>query len=223
MGNFIKSEGTQRKSISTSFMDILYTFFHSIRWVIYFAHSDFWKVFFDPDLHLRRSLVQYSLKEEKGLEITLHSIGVVNSFEEPHFKQYKPGERVFFPHIQEIKSLGVTHYEAYLTDGQTDYHSDSHHTVTVPAKYEPITTADLQTEKILKVHLLAHQQGKNRLSYIYSHVLKRALTNYKFRLDKWPVLITSKPLQRYSLKKYLISNWLRQGHCKLGPSCKINH
>ncbi|MFN8279736.1 MAG: DUF1398 family protein [Saprospiraceae bacterium] len=91
---------------------------------------------------------------------------------------------MFFSYIQEIKSLGVTHYEAYLTDGQADYHSDSHHTVTVPAKYEPITTADLlQTEKF-KVHLLAHQQGKtDYLTFI--HMCAEAGTDkLQIRLDQ---------------------------------------
>ncbi|MFN8437409.1 MAG: DUF1398 domain-containing protein [Cytophagales bacterium] len=73
-----------------------------------------------------------------------------------------------FPsYIQEIKSIGVTHYEAYVTDGHTDYHGGSNHTATVPAKYEPLAIADiLQTEKF-KTELLAHQQGKtNYLTFI---------------------------------------------------------
>lgn len=73
-----------------------------------------------------------------------------------------------FPsYIQEIKSIGVTHYEAYVTDGHTDYHGGSNHTATVPAMYEPLAIADiLQTEKF-KTELLAHQQGKtNYLTFI---------------------------------------------------------
>ncbi len=47
-----------------------------------------------------------------------------------------------FPaYIQEIKALGVTHYEAYVSDGHTDYHGENKHTATVPAKYEPIEIA----------------------------------------------------------------------------------
>jgi len=66
-----------------------------------------------------------------------------------------------FPaYIREIMSLGVTHYEAYVTDGHTDYHGGSDHTLTVPAKYDPVIVASKpQTEKF-KSELLAHQQGK---------------------------------------------------------------
>ncbi|HMW38489.1 MAG: DUF1398 domain-containing protein [Saprospiraceae bacterium] len=66
-----------------------------------------------------------------------------------------------FPaYIQEIKSLGVTHYEAYVTDGHTDYHGGSDLTATVPAKYEPLAIADSSHTDLFKAELLAHQQGK---------------------------------------------------------------
>jgi len=66
-----------------------------------------------------------------------------------------------FPrYIKEIKELGVSHYEAYVTDGHIDYHGGSDHTATVPAKYEPMAIASIpQTEKF-QSELLAHQQGK---------------------------------------------------------------
>lgn len=66
-----------------------------------------------------------------------------------------------FPrYIKEIKELGVSHYEAYVTDGHIDYHGGSDHTATVPAKYEPLGIASIpQTEKF-QAELLAHQQGK---------------------------------------------------------------
>ncbi|MFN8279744.1 MAG: DUF1398 family protein [Saprospiraceae bacterium] len=66
-----------------------------------------------------------------------------------------------FPaYIQEIKSLGVTHYEAYVTDGHTDYHGGSDYTATVLAKYEPIAIADNPHTDLFKAGLLARQQGK---------------------------------------------------------------
>jgi uncharacterized protein YbcV (DUF1398 family) len=40
-----------------------------------------------------------------------------------------------FPsYIQEIKALGFTHYEAYVTDGHIDYHGGGGYTEKVPAK-----------------------------------------------------------------------------------------
>jgi uncharacterized protein YbcV (DUF1398 family) len=66
-----------------------------------------------------------------------------------------------FPsYIQEIKALGVTHYETYVTDGHIDYHGANNYTANVPAKYEPIAIADAPKAEEFKAELLAHQQGK---------------------------------------------------------------
>ena len=66
-----------------------------------------------------------------------------------------------FPaYIQEIKAMGVTGYETYVADGHTDYHGLNDHIATVPAKYDPITIADVINAEKFKSELLAHQQGK---------------------------------------------------------------
>lgn len=66
-----------------------------------------------------------------------------------------------FPeYIQEIKTLGVTHYEAYVSDGHIDYHGTSGYTAKVPAKYPPLTIADHAENQKFKSELMAHQQGK---------------------------------------------------------------
>ncbi|MCU0416183.1 MAG: DUF1398 domain-containing protein [Cytophagaceae bacterium] len=63
-----------------------------------------------------------------------------------------------FPsYIKEIQSLGVTHYESYVTDGHIDYHGNHNHNVTVPAKYDPITITNIPQIEIFKAELLAHQ------------------------------------------------------------------
>jgi len=66
-----------------------------------------------------------------------------------------------FPsYIKEIKSLGVTHYEAYVTDGHINYHGANDYTAKVPAKYEPLKIADTVKSEEFKAELIAHQQGK---------------------------------------------------------------
>lgn len=66
-----------------------------------------------------------------------------------------------FPsYIKEIKGLGVTHYEAYVTDGHIDYHGTNNFTAKVPANYDAIAIADTAREEDFKAALLAHQQGK---------------------------------------------------------------
>lgn len=66
-----------------------------------------------------------------------------------------------FPaYIQEIKSLGVTHYEAYVADGHIDYHGANDYTAKVPAKYDRLVIADTPEREQFKAELAAHQQGK---------------------------------------------------------------
>lgn len=66
-----------------------------------------------------------------------------------------------FPaYIKEIRELGVTHYETYVSDGHIDYHGTNSYTVKVPEKYEPLTIANVVNVDEFKAQLVAHQQGK---------------------------------------------------------------
>jgi uncharacterized protein YbcV (DUF1398 family) len=66
-----------------------------------------------------------------------------------------------FPsYIQKIKVLGVTHYEAYVTDGHIDYHRGDDYTAKVPPKYAPLVVAGVARVEPFQAELLAHQQGK---------------------------------------------------------------
>lgn len=66
-----------------------------------------------------------------------------------------------FPaYIKEIKSFGVTHYEAYVTDGHIDYHGADNYTAKVSAKYDPLEIAGNSKGEEFKAELVAHQQGK---------------------------------------------------------------
>lgn len=86
-----------------------------------------------------------------------------------------------FPsYIKEIRSLGVTHYEAYVTDGHIDYHGANDYTARVPAKYDPIPVAETPKSEEFKAELAAHQQGKtNFLTFI-----KMCAT---FGIEKWAI------------------------------------
>lgn len=66
-----------------------------------------------------------------------------------------------FPaYIREIKAMGVTHYESYVSDGHIDYHGENGHTAKVPAKYDALVVADQPDPEQFKSDLKAHQQGK---------------------------------------------------------------
>lgn len=86
-----------------------------------------------------------------------------------------------FPsYIREIKMLGVTHYEAYVTDGHIDYHGSDNYTAKVPAKYESIVIADTTKNEEFKAELIAHQQGKTD----FLTFIKMAAT---FGIEKWVI------------------------------------
>ncbi len=66
-----------------------------------------------------------------------------------------------FPaYIQEIKALGVTRYEAYVTDGHVDYHGANNYTAKAPAKYDTKEVSDTVKSEEFKAELRAHQQAK---------------------------------------------------------------
>ena len=66
-----------------------------------------------------------------------------------------------FPaYIREIKAMGVTHYECYVSDGHIDYHGANNHTATVPAKYETLLIVENADPAQFKTGLKEHQQGE---------------------------------------------------------------
>jgi uncharacterized protein YbcV (DUF1398 family) len=86
-----------------------------------------------------------------------------------------------FPsYIKEIKGLGVTHYEAYVTDGHIDYHGANKYTAKVPAKYDPLVIADISKSEDFKKALVAHQQGKTD----FLTFIKMCAT---FGIEKWAI------------------------------------
>ncbi|MFC7526980.1 DUF1398 domain-containing protein [Parapedobacter sp. GCM10030251] len=86
-----------------------------------------------------------------------------------------------FPaYIKEIKSLGVTHYEAYVTDGHIDYKGANGYTAKVPAKYEPLVIADIAKGEKFKAELIAHQHGKTD----FLTFIKMCAT---FGIDRWAI------------------------------------
>ena len=66
-----------------------------------------------------------------------------------------------FPaYIQDIKKLGVTFYETYVTDGHIDYFAANNYKTTAPAKYDKLTIAETSNTEQFKIDLKEHQQGK---------------------------------------------------------------
>lgn len=90
-----------------------------------------------------------------------------------------------FPaYIKEIKALGVTHYEAYVTDGHIDYHGANDYTAHVPAKYDPLVIADASDSGQFKKELEAHQQGKTDFLTFIKGCSTFGIEKWKICMDK---------------------------------------
>lgn len=86
-----------------------------------------------------------------------------------------------FPaYIQEIKKLGVTYYETFVTDGHTDYIGNDDYKTTSPAKYEPLIIAIECNKEQFKIDLKEHQQGKTD----FPTFIKMCA---EFGIEKWVV------------------------------------
>ena len=90
-----------------------------------------------------------------------------------------------FPaYIKEIKALGVTHYEAYVSDGHINYHGANNHTAKVPEKYAPLAIADTAQVETFKAELLAHQQGKTDYLTFIAMCAETGIEKWEICLDK---------------------------------------
>jgi len=89
-----------------------------------------------------------------------------------------------FPaYIKEIKALGVTHYETYVSDGHTDYHGAGGYTANVPAKYDPMAIADTLKSELFKTELLAHQQGQTDYLVFIKMCATAGVEKWMIRMD----------------------------------------
>lgn len=66
-----------------------------------------------------------------------------------------------FPaYIQDIKKLGVTHYETFVTNGQSNYFGAHGHKVPTAERYGPMEISMNPDHEQFKADLKAHQQGQ---------------------------------------------------------------
>lgn len=86
-----------------------------------------------------------------------------------------------FPaYITEIKQLGVTFYETFVSDGHTDYSGVNNYKAVAPAKYMKLTIAETAKPGQFKIDLKEHQHGKT--DYLTFIAMCAA-----FGIEKWAV------------------------------------
>jgi uncharacterized protein YbcV (DUF1398 family) len=65
-----------------------------------------------------------------------------------------------FPrYIKALSALGVTSYEAFVSDGHTDFRGRDNYQVSTPVKYDALSIAPQSDAERFKKDLKAHQQG----------------------------------------------------------------
>lgn len=65
-----------------------------------------------------------------------------------------------FPrYMQELKAIGMSHYDAFVSDGHTDYFAVDGEKLTSSAKYGELSIADSADKDRFEERLKLHQQG----------------------------------------------------------------
>ena len=62
--------------------------------------------------------------------------------------------------VQDLKDLGVTHYDNFVSDGRTVYYGTNDYTVKGEPKYPPMNISEMSSADKLKQAITIHQQGQ---------------------------------------------------------------
>lgn len=90
-----------------------------------------------------------------------------------------------FPaYIQDIKKLGVTFYETFVTDGHTDYYGANDYKTSSVAKYDALTIAQVSNIEQFKTDIKAHQQGKTDYPTFCNDCAKSGIEKWAVCMDK---------------------------------------
>ncbi len=89
-----------------------------------------------------------------------------------------------FPaYIREIKNLGVTSYETYVTDGHTDFHGANDYKTASAARYDLLVIAPVSNMEQFKQDLKAHQQGKTSYPVFCADCASSGIEKWTVRMD----------------------------------------
>ena len=62
--------------------------------------------------------------------------------------------------VQELKEIGVTHYDNFVSDGRTIYYGENNFTLNGDLKYSKIEVNTISSSNSLKQAISIHQQGQ---------------------------------------------------------------
>lgn len=89
-----------------------------------------------------------------------------------------------FPaYIQEIKALGVTHYQTHVRNGHTDYHGAGGHQASTGPKHPPLAIAPTVNPQQFAQDLRAHQQGHTDYPTFLQSCATNGIHHWIVRID----------------------------------------
>lgn len=90
-----------------------------------------------------------------------------------------------FPaYIQDIKKLGVTHYETFVANGQTNYYGANEYTITSAPRYDPMQIAAHSNHQQFKADLKAHQQGQTDYPTFCTQCAAQGIEKWVISMEK---------------------------------------
>lgn len=90
-----------------------------------------------------------------------------------------------FPsYIKDIKKLGVTFYETFVTDGHTDYYGEKNYKTSSVAKYDPLLITQVSNIEQFKADIKAHQQGKTDYPTFCNDCAKSGIEKWAVCMEK---------------------------------------
>lgn len=105
----------------------------------------------------------------------------VNEIHEAHAKVTSGAD--FPKYIQEIKKLGVTSFETWVTDSHTNYFGNNDFSISSNSKYDDlIISDDLNKEEFARL-LKIHQQGETDYLAFCKHCAETGVEKWIVNLD----------------------------------------
>lgn len=86
--------------------------------------------------------------------------------------------------FEEIKQLGVTSYESFVSDGHTNYFGAGDSRISSTAKYNTLSIAEICTPEQFKSDLTAHQLGKTDYPTFCKDCAKSGIEKWIISMDK---------------------------------------
>lgn len=86
--------------------------------------------------------------------------------------------------IQDLKKMGVTHYETFVADGHTDYYGVNDYKITSPLKYKHLTISKTVNKEEFLTKLKAHQEGKTDYPTFCNDASKSGVEKWGVRMKE---------------------------------------